>query len=225
MSGLLDGFLPEFQFASHHQRVVNAAPERIWKALMELKSEEIPVLGELMWLRSLPARLSGRNAEVFAKGRSVMGLAKARTGPDGPSNAQELDSAPSSGSVVRESSSKGGGFFLKLAEDAGREIVLGTAGQFWKPGGGRKVRLPTALSFLELTDPDLVRVAVNFTIDAGPRGCTVRTETRVQAMCEDARRKFARFWRLIRPFSGLTRIFWLRAIERKASKEGNKDTQ
>jgi hypothetical protein len=43
------------------------------------------------------------------------------------------------------------------------------------------------------------------------------TETRVAALDDAARRSFARYWRLIRPFSGLIRRRWLLAGARRAS--------
>jgi len=54
---------------------------------------------------------------------------------------------------------------------------------------------------------------MNFRID--PDG-HVTTETRVFARTEGARRKFAIYWRLIRPGSGIIRRSWLEAIKRRA---------
>jgi hypothetical protein len=44
----------------------------------------------------------------------------------------------------------------------------------------------------------------------------VTTETRVAARTDAARRKFAVYWRLIRPGSGIIRRSWLLAIKRRA---------
>ena len=42
------------------------------------------------------------------------------------------------------------------------------------------------------------------------------TETRVHVPDSRSRRKFARYWRLVRPFSGLIRMLVLRAAKRRA---------
>lgn len=100
------------------------------------------------------------------------------------------------------------GFHL-LAEEPPREIVLGIEGPFWKPS-------------CKLGDPDfskpvprgVARGVWNFAVAADG---TVSTETRV--LCGDgARRKFAAYWLVVRPFSGLIRRFMLRAIRDACTK-------
>jgi hypothetical protein len=54
---------------------------------------------------------------------------------------------------------------------------------------------------------------MNFRIDPDGR---VTTETRVFSRTDAARRKFAVYWRLIRPGSGIIRRSWLEAIKRRA---------
>jgi len=81
----------------------------------------------------------------------------------------------------------------------GEGVVLAVRGQFWRPRGGRG---PGA---------DAVAV-VDFRAVAG----SLTTETRVHVADRAARRKFARYWLVIRPFSGLTRILLLRAAKRRA---------
>jgi hypothetical protein len=49
-------------------------------------------------------------------------------------------------------------------------------------------------------------------------GAAVSTETRVLCTDERSRRAFRRYWTLVRPFSGLTRIEMLRAIRREAER-------
>jgi hypothetical protein len=80
----------------------------------------------------------------------------------------------------------------------GQGIVLAVRGQFWRLRG----RGPGA---------DAVAV-VDFRAGAG----SLSTETRVHVADRVARRKFARYWRVVRPFSGLTRILLLRAAKRRA---------
>ena len=99
-----------------------------------------------------------------------------------------------------------------LEDVPGEGIVLGVAGQFWRLRGGTGAPPRSAAEFLAFDRPDSCKAVVDFR--AGPGVLT--TETRVHATDEQARRKFARYWYLIRPFSGLIRIAVLRAARRKA---------
>jgi hypothetical protein len=47
-------------------------------------------------------------------------------------------------------------------------------------------------------------------------GGILTTETRIEPTDALSGRRFRRYWMLIRPFSGLTRLVWLRAIRRRA---------
>jgi hypothetical protein len=47
-------------------------------------------------------------------------------------------------------------------------------------------------------------------------GSRVGTETRIAATDDTARRRFGRYWRLIGPFSSITRREMLAAIRRRA---------
>jgi hypothetical protein len=53
-----------------------------------------------------------------------------------------------------------------------------------------------------------VRIAMNFRREGGK----LSTETRVQAVDDQARRVFLRYWRVIGPFSALIRRRWLKQI-------------
>jgi len=79
--------------------------------------------------------------------------------------------------------------FRMLADDAPRELVIGTR------------VAPRTLAVM------------NFHVDAGG---LVTTETRVFAETDAARRKFAIYWRFIRPGSGIIRRSWLEAIKHRA---------
>ncbi|MEP6858175.1 MAG: hypothetical protein ABI994_07300, partial [Gemmatimonadales bacterium] len=61
--------------------------------------------------------------------------------------------------------------------------------------------------------------AMNFLVTPdGRNGSLVSTETRVFANSPSARRRFARYWRLIYPGSALIRRMWLRAVKRRATR-------
>ena len=99
-------------------------------------------------------------------------------------------------------------WFVRLAEDPGREVVIGVA------AGGRGIRRLTPEEFKEFREAPLAKIAMNFRVveeDAGR--CMVITETRVYAACPPVVRRFAAYWRVIYPGSALMRHTWLRAIK------------
>jgi hypothetical protein len=85
-----------------------------------------------------------------------------------------------------------GSGFRMLADDPPRELVIGS----------RVARRTFAV--------------MNFRVDGGG---LVTTETRVFSRTDSARRKFAIYWRFIRPGSGIIRRSWLEAIKRRAERE------
>jgi hypothetical protein len=104
--------------------------------------------------------------------------------------------------------------FALLAEAPGRELVLGIVGRFWTPTGGL---VPTdAERFRRPLAPGLAQGAWNFALAAENGGTRLSTETRVRCAEDAARRSFARYWRVIRPFSGFLRLVMLREIARAA---------
>jgi hypothetical protein len=87
----------------------------------------------------------------------------------------------------------------KVLEDVpGEGIVLGLTGQFWRLRGRGAEPPATAV------------------IDFRVRSGSLTTETRVHVPDPVSRRKFARYWLDVRPFSGLIRLLVLRAAKRRA---------
>jgi len=86
----------------------------------------------------------------------------------------------------------------RLEDAPGEGLIVGLEGDFWRlRGSGRGSSCSAVIDF---------RAA-----DGG-----LTTETRVHVADPAARRKFARYWRVVRPFSGLTRIAFLREAKRRA---------
>jgi hypothetical protein len=86
-----------------------------------------------------------------------------------------------------------------LLEDVpGEGVVLSLTGQFWRLRG----RGPESPA----------QAVVDFRSVPG----RLTTETRVHVADSRARRKFSRYWRVVRPFSGLIRLSVLRAAKRRA---------
>ena len=109
--------------------------------------------------------------------------------------------------------------FLMLAEEAGREVVVGTV--VVAPDGWRRREAATPEAFRALLAPGFARAAMNFRVEPDGRGGSlVTTETRVHAAGDAARRRFAAYWRVIYPGSALIRRSWLHAIRRRAERGG-----
>jgi hypothetical protein len=109
--------------------------------------------------------------------------------------------------------------FVLLADDAGQEVVVGAV--VLSPAGAKRPR--SAQEFKQVGGPGFAKATMNFRIeDEGEGTCLVSTETRVHATDAAARRRFGRYWMLIRPASGLLRRTWLRAIKRRAESGAGK---
>jgi hypothetical protein len=85
-----------------------------------------------------------------------------------------------------------------LEDVPGEGLILTLSGQFWRLRG---------------RGPEAPATAV---VDFRARPGSLATETRVHIPDPAARKKFARYWRVVRPFSGLIRMLVLRAAKRRA---------
>jgi hypothetical protein len=106
-----------------------------------------------------------------------------------------------------------------LLEDVpGEGLVLGLTGQFWRLRGAPIANRPrTAEEFAAYDRTDVAKAVMDLRVRAeGETRSRITTETRVHVRDAAARRRFRRYWLLVRPFSGLTRILLLRAARRRA---------
>ncbi len=103
-----------------------------------------------------------------------------------------------------------------LDADPPRRLVAGGILRPWKLRGGAPPPVLDAAALRAFAEPGWVRVATAFTVTPEGDGCRVGTETRIAATDEVARRRFGRYWRLIGPFSSITRREMLAAIRRRA---------
>lgn len=85
-----------------------------------------------------------------------------------------------------------------LEDVPGEGVVLTLSGQFWRLHGRGEEAPATAV--------------IDFRAEPG----SLTTETRVHVPDPESRKKFARYWRVVRPFSGLIRVLVLRAAKRRA---------
>ena len=185
---MLDGFLPSYDFEEVHDIEVRAAPADAYRAIREVTPADVPLLRALFRIRSAPARRRLGSRIPFGS-------------PD----------------PLIEQALRGG--FVLLAEDPGRELALGTVGQFWRIGTGIPLPLADARAFLTFDRADHAKAVLGFSVAPIPGGGTlVGTRTRVWVPDRGARRRFALYWRVIRPASGVIRRNWLRAIKQRAER-------
>jgi hypothetical protein len=98
--------------------------------------------------------------------------------------------------------------FLRIAEQPGRELVVGAVGRPWIV----TERLRRDADVRTFSEPGYAKMALNVTYD----GHTLATETRVQLTDSRSRVWFRCYWLVVGPFSGVVRKAWLRAIARRA---------
>jgi hypothetical protein len=186
-SSRLDAYLPAWQFAERHEIRVHAPPERTYAAVRAVTAGEIRLFRTLTWIRSPRLPWTRRPASIL----------------NAPADRPILEVAASSG-------------FLPLAEEPGREVVLGTL--VIVP---ERHRLSSPEEFAALERPGYAKAAINFLVeDEGGGWCRVITETRVFATDPRARLRFAAYWRIIAPGSAFLRWTWLGAIRRRAERTG-----
>jgi len=114
---------------------------------------------------------------------------------------------------------QGSGFVI-LEEIPEDELVIGVAGRFWRPDGGRCMDL-TESNFVEFSRPGYAKVAWNFELHAELPATEIETtilstETRIRCFGRAALWKFGSYWCAVGPFSGLIRKAILKHVKAKA---------
>ncbi len=184
---LIDDFLPVSDFDETHAIEIVAEPEAIFRAVREVTVEEVALLRTLLYLRFLPSRLGNHGGSAVVRDESLFEQ------------------------MIRSG-------FVPLAETPNQEIVLGHIGQFWRVRGASAPHVATPNGFREFDDPSYAKAALSFRIEKTPAPGSTRlcTETRIHVPGRSTRRRFSAYWRMIRPWSGLIRRQWLKAIKRRA---------
>jgi len=100
--------------------------------------------------------------------------------------------------------------FARVGEDA-----LVVIGRPW----ARRGSLRRVDDFVAFDEPGYAKIAFDFTAAREGSGTRLATETRVFLTDVAARRRFAAYWLVVRPFSGLVRRSWLAAAKRRAEGE------
>lgn len=110
---------------------------------------------------------------------------------------------------------------LRLGEDPGREIVIGSVGMFHNMLDQQFVELPDLFTFTRFNDGAYQKLAINFRAIPEPDGVhtTLSSEHRTLALSPASRRKFALYWYLmVRWGSDFMLGQLLRAVKRRAER-------
>jgi hypothetical protein len=192
-STILDRLVPTFQAVERHSAMIAASADQVWAALSQVTTGELRLFRLLMGVRVLPGRLVRSPGARFDADEPLLGWA-VRFG------------------------------FTILGEDARRELVFGAIGQPWRLAGGRgMVAVVDGSDFAAFDRAGYAKMAANLRLDpiAGGGAIQLTTETRVACTDPTSARRFARYWRLIRPASGAIRRSWLTAIKRRAERRAD----
>jgi hypothetical protein len=192
-STILDRLVPTFQVVERHSAMIAASADQVWAALSQVTTGELRLFRLLMGVRVLPGRLARSPRARFDADEPLLGWA-VRFG------------------------------FTILGEDARRELVFGAIGRPWRLAGGRgMVAVVDGNDFAAFDRAGYAKMAANFLLDpiAGCSAIQLTTEKRVACTDPTSARRFARYWRLIRPASGAIRRSWLTAIERRAERRAD----
>lgn len=185
--------MPSWDARSSHLIAIRAEPAKVYDALLTIDFGKNPLVRGLMFLRAIPTMLLSPR-KTWVRWR----------------DARAAESREPTGHLLS-------GAFTELEATPPVEMVLGLTGQFWTPSG---CLVPTeASTFRDVIPAGLARAAWNFRIEPIAAGQSLlTTETRV--LCADAatRRRFLRYWRVVRGGSGVVRWALLRQVKSTAER-------
>jgi hypothetical protein len=169
---LIDQYLPHFDVTEVHEVEVDAPPEGTYPAIRMADLRD-PLVSALFAVRELPNRVARR--------------LRGQPQPAPPKSFTFADVAtPEMGWVL-------------VGEAPGTEFVVGSVGRFWQRDYGW--RPVPAGEFSVFNEPGYGKIAVSFSVRPVPASdrSILRYEARTATTDEVARRRFARYWRIIRP--------------------------
>lgn len=187
-----DRLLPAAPFGEVHRRIVDAPIEAVWPECLEVTAADVRLLGPLMSLRGLPAKLTGRHAPSTSAPRPL------------------IDVFADEGFVMLRRDQQ--------PTDGHSSIVFGAAGRFWSMSDNAPITFDDARQFVEFDRPGYAKTVARLdAFDNGDGTTRIETETLVTGTDAASTRRFGAYWRLIRLPSGAIRRSWLGAIERRVN--------
>jgi len=189
-ASLLDRALPDYAETIVRQAVVHASPETTFAAIQRTNLMD-PLVRVLFSLRELPMRIAARIGSRPLPPRMRSVTFADLLGPD-------------SGMAV-------------VGVDPGHEMVVGSIGRFWEKDYGPQRFAPE--QFTTFREPGYAKLAMDFTVEPlGASESVLRYEARTQPTDDDGRRRFQRYWRVIRPGVGVVMARALSRIRAEAER-------
>lgn len=106
--------------------------------------------------------------------------------------------------------------FTLLEQTDDQQLAFGLAGKFWQSDYGQ-VAMMDAEAFQVFNAPGAAKLVLSYHAEKLDEHHTrLTTETRVFCLDKQAQRKFAPYWYLIRPVSGMIRLRMLRSMSKIA---------
>jgi len=164
-------------------------------------------------VRATPAAVSAALRRVdLLDSRTIRWLVALRSAPGALRHPRRMSRRP----TLRLDDMLTRGGFILLGERPERELALGVVGRFWTLDGER-LRLDGP-GFAAFDRPGYAKAVWDFRLTPEGNATRLSTETRILCLDAESRRRFRRYWRVIRPFSGLIRRALLRAVDRAATR-------
>lgn len=172
---LIDEVVPDPEFFVVSDVVVAADPDTTWAAIDTANLANDPIVRVLSEAREVPNRIA-----AWRRGEPMERI---------PPEFTFADIGDETGWVT-------------IHDEPGRERVVGAVGQFWKRDYGWVDLAPE--DFAAFDEPGYAKTVTGFA--AAPYGRTrtlLRMDSRTDVTDEAARRRFRRYWTLLRPFAAL----------------------
>ena len=186
---ILDRELPRFDVAVAEHLVVGADLEHTWTAVRDLDLMQVlsPFLNVAFWFRALPARVRRRSRHLPP--------------PPEPTLRVTPDNIPEP--------------WVSFGQTPGREVAFGVVGKFGRPA---IEWFPVDVAgFSGFHRPGFGKIGASLSVRPyGERRTLLTYEVRVATTDMVSRRRFARYWLLIRPFVINVMRASLRQIRRNA---------
>ncbi len=188
---LLDDYLGDYDETRIEHLVTVGRPDDVYEVVraLDLLTIQSPMLDALMWLRTAPAKIAGKEL------------------PPPPSMALGgLFDDPVPPSVDQP--------WVPLAEERGEELVFGVVGKFWQPS---ITWLPVPSDrFASFDEPGWGKIAASISVQPYGRERSLMTyEARTRMTDEASRAKFHRYWKLMSPFIGFVMRALLKDVSRR----------
>lgn len=182
---LIDKFLPQADIVNQQSILIEGTPAEVYLALKGWTAAVSPWGRWLLRLRDLPNRLF--------RGKSVAVLEQ-----------KGVDLRPG----------EKADFFLVLAAEENREVVLGIVGKFWRLWGNL-YPVDRVEDFVSFRQRGYAKAVTSFLLEpVGEQVTRLMNVTRVKGYGRSSRFLFSLYWLLIRPFHNLILKAILRRIKR-----------